>query len=199
MARNMSGDNLHAPDEGFKLLLNQSLIVKGTAIQLLKVKVWRLNYPHSLQGKMYSKGDYCLDYLVDYCSYGGTSSVELRAIIRDAGKRKRGTYFSMNFKDYIFSMAADYIESSGKASTIFGSSRDSKASRLLKQIGYPASVLFLAATLAVFIVLPDLRRDIHGKMVICLVASQGRNSNAPLNFLSFIGCHTIPKTSTMRM
>ena len=30
MARNMSGDNLHAPDEGFNLLLNQSLIVKGS-------------------------------------------------------------------------------------------------------------------------------------------------------------------------
>ena len=89
-------------------------------------------------------------------------------------------------------MAADYIES-GKASTIFGSSRDSnKASRLLKQVGYPASVLFLAATLAVFVVLPDLRRDIHGKMVICLVASQGRNSNALLNFFSLIGCHKIP-------
>ena len=27
--RNMSGDNLHAPDEKFTLLLNQSLIVKG--------------------------------------------------------------------------------------------------------------------------------------------------------------------------
>ena len=27
--RNMSGDNLHAPDERFTLLLNQSLIVKG--------------------------------------------------------------------------------------------------------------------------------------------------------------------------
>ena len=122
---------------------------------------------------MYSKGDYCLDYLVDYCSYGGSSNVEMRAIIQDSGMRKRGTYFNMNLMDFIFSLAADYIESSGKASTIFGSSKDSKASRLLKQVGYPASVLFLAATLVVFIVLPDLRRDIHGKMVICLVASQG--------------------------
>ena len=75
-------------------------------------------------------------------------------------------------------MAADYIEL-GEASTIFGSSdpsREPKASRLLKQIGYLASVFFLAATLAVFVVLPDLRRDLHGKMVICLVVSQGRNS-----------------------
>ena len=87
MARNMSGDNLHAPDDGFKLLLNQSLIVKGSNSvaegQGLDVYV---SYPHSLQGKMYSKEDYCLDYLVDYCSYGGSSSVELRAIIHDAGK-----------------------------------------------------------------------------------------------------------------
>ena len=30
MARNMNQDNLHAPDGGFKLLLNQSLIVKGS-------------------------------------------------------------------------------------------------------------------------------------------------------------------------
>ena len=30
MARNMNEDNLHAPDGGFKLLLNQSLIVKGS-------------------------------------------------------------------------------------------------------------------------------------------------------------------------
>ena len=49
----------------------------------------------------------------------------------------------------------DYHES-GKASTIFGSSKDSNASRILKQIGYPVSVLFLVATLAVFVILPDL-------------------------------------------
>ena len=30
MDRNMNQDNLHAPDGGFKLLLNQSLIVKGS-------------------------------------------------------------------------------------------------------------------------------------------------------------------------
>ena len=96
-------------------------------------------------------------------------------------------------------MAADYIES-GKASTIFGSSRDSnKASRLLKQVGYPASVLFLAATLAVFVVLPDLRRDIHGKMVICLVASQGRNSNALLNFTVLLTVPQFHKTQSKRI
>ena len=45
-----------------------------------------------------------------------------------------------------------------KATTIFGSSKDSPASRILKQVGYPVSMLFLAATLAVFIILPDLVR-----------------------------------------
>ena len=82
---------------------------------------------------MYSNEDYCLDYLVDYCSFGGIESVELKVIVHDV----------------------DYRESS-KASTIFGSSRDSHASRKLKQIGYPVSILFLAATLVVFVILPDL-------------------------------------------
>ena len=65
------------------------------AIQLMKVKVWSLKYPYPLQGKIYLKGDYCLDYLVDYCSYGGSSSVKMRAIIHDAGKWRVG-YFKMN-------------------------------------------------------------------------------------------------------
>ena len=55
-------------------------------------------------------------------------------------------------------MLFPFIEFDGdsKATTIFGSSKDSPASRILKQVGYPVSMLFLAATLAVFIILPDL-------------------------------------------
>ena len=86
--RNMSGDNLHAPDQRFTLLLNQSLIVKGNfdyANGQIKTD-WE--YPISLEGKLYSKEDYCLDYLVDYCSFGGTASVELRVIIQDEGEQR---------------------------------------------------------------------------------------------------------------
>ncbi len=85
------------------------------------------------EGRVYSESEYCLDYSVDYCE--GLPSASLRAIIDDPSLAKV------------------------TASAIFGTNKeDSTASLVIKRVGYPVSVGFLVITLAVFLVLPELRK-----------------------------------------
>jgi len=59
------------------------------------------------------------------------------------------------------------------AASLFGTPRaDSPTSAAVKRLGYPVSIVFILLTLAIFGLLPELRRDLHGKMVICVVLCQ---------------------------
>ncbi len=99
------------------------------------------------EGRRYEERRYCLDYCVEYC--GGEPSPTLRAVIDDPSLEQV------------------------TASALFGSNKeDSAASLAIKRVGYPVSIAFLLVTLLVFLVVPDLRRDLHGKMVICIVFCQ---------------------------
>ena len=77
--------------------------------------------------------DFCLDFSIDYCN--GTPSTQLRAIINNASLK------------------------SDRHSTIFGAdASDSGGSKLLKQIGYPISIVALFLTVVIFFLVADLRK-----------------------------------------
>ncbi len=86
------------------------------------------------EGRFYGESDYCLDYSVDYC--GGLPSASLRAVIDDPSLAQV------------------------TASAIFGTNKeDSPVSLAIKKVGYPVSIGFLVVTLAVFLVVPELRKE----------------------------------------
>ena len=85
-------------------------------------------------GEYYAPSSYCLDNSINYCD--GRPSASLRAVINDP--------------------ALELVQ----ASTIFGTNKeDSSVSLAIKRFGYPVSVLFLMLTLAVFLVVPELRQE----------------------------------------
>lgn len=102
-----------------------------------------LNY----QGKFYSPHQYCLDNSINFCERGVVAT--LRAIVDDEELTHQG------------------------ATTIFGTNKeDDEISLYIKRLGYPVSIVGLLVTLGIFVVVPELRKDLYGKMVISIVASQ---------------------------
>ena len=87
-----------------------------------------------LSGRLYNSSSYCLDYSINYCD--GLPSASLRAVVNDA--------------------SLELVQ----ASTIFGTNKeDSSVSLAIKRFGYPASIVFLMLTLAVFLAVPELRQE----------------------------------------
>ena len=83
--------------------------------------------------------DFCLDFSIDYCD--GTPSTKLRAIINDESLK------------------------SDRFSTIFGAdAADSGGAKLLKQVGYPISIVALFLTIVIFFLVSDLRK-VNGSKV----------------------------------
>ncbi|XP_059098467.1 uncharacterized protein LOC131892660 [Tigriopus californicus] len=99
------------------------------------------------QGKVYSSNQYCLDNSINYCERGVVAT--LRAIVDDEELNRQG------------------------AGAIFGTNKeDSETSLYIKRVGYPISIICLLITLVIFVVVPELRKDLYGKMVISIVTSQ---------------------------
>ncbi|XP_059078754.1 G-protein coupled receptor Mth-like isoform X2 [Tigriopus californicus] len=98
-------------------------------------------------GKLYSPKQYCLDNSINYCERGVVAT--LRAIVEDEELNRQG------------------------AGAIFGTNKeDSETSIYIKRVGYPISIICLLITLVIFVVVPELRKDLYGKMVISIVTSQ---------------------------
>ena len=87
----------------------------------------------NITGTFLLQDEYCFDVVLDYCKGNLTNQQNIRAVIRDKTLH------------------------ASRQATVYGSSSDNSTVRIFKQIGYIVSIFFLLLTLAIYLVIKEVR------------------------------------------